>query len=254
MDIHTVFWVSPIRPILIFIPGFFTRPLTKGVTIDRTWDTQVLKVCETYDLNGMVVRWDSGNIFDLDLSIQSITNSQTLQSMLRSWRNAYDASNMHVRQMVEYISSIPQPIYLVGHSLGGKIALQIAEYSSLPNIDKLLALAPAISAKNVNYQSIAASVNNKPIVCHSNRDRVLSILFPCGQSQDILLDAVSNMRVNPKATLKYVAELLQNRSDDTALGLLGVPQEHLAIFRSIQTRFRHAEYSHNLEYLWRITQ
>lgn len=247
MDMRPVYTTTPDRPLLIMVPGFFTKPLTPGIIVDRSWDLGVISICKSHDLNGCVVNWNSGNILDLNFSVASLYNGRSLESALRSWRSACDNAEQCAVSLSQYIQTQKSNVYLLGHSLGGRIALRVAE--SLP-LTRLIALAPAIDIHNVDYTSIVRSVAERPAVCYSHRDRVLSTLFTCGQSPHKIADVVKNARLEPGRTLRNIAHILNSRASAPALGLVGVPKSHASAFTCVDTRLRHAEYVSNVSQLW----
>jgi pimeloyl-ACP methyl ester carboxylesterase len=248
MDIRHIHVADPSSPVLIMVPGFFTQPIAPGVVIDRSWDNSVASVCRTNHLNGQVLRWDSGNILDINLRASGLLGLKSLESALATWRKATESADLRSEEIAAYVRSIPQDVYLVGHSLGGKIALRVAEQTP---VEKLITLAAAVDVNGVNYQSISANVSTRPIVCYSRKDRVLSTLFACGQSSNNVISAIRGARVNPARALRDVAAVVQSRAVAPALGLVGVPETHKSIFESRETPLRHAEYADHFARLWR---
>lgn len=248
MDIRHIYATDPDRPVLVMIPGFLTQPLAPGVVIDRSWDNSVAALCRDYNLNGCVMRWDSGNVLSFDLKLRSISSLKSIESALFAWQRARARADAVCVEMANYLQSLDSPIYVVGHSLGGHIALRVAQ--TVP-AHKVLALAPAVDIHSVDYSRIAELTNEKPTVFYSARDRVLSTLFTCGQSPAKLINALQGARINPAQALRNVASIIESRATSPALGLVGVPPAHTHTFRSIKTQHRHAEYANHLGALWR---
>ena len=248
MDIRHIYVTDPDRPVLAMIPGFFTQPLAPGVVIDRSWDNSVEALCRDYNLNGCVIRWDSGNVLSLDLNLRGISGLKSIESALSTWQRARASADTMFIEISNYLQSLNSPIYIVGHSLGGRIALRVAQ--TIP-VHKVLALAPAVDIHSVDYPRVADLTAEKPTVFYSARDRVLSTLFTCGQSPAKIIDALRGARVNPSRALRNVASIVESRATSPALGLVGVPPAYNHMFRSIETSHRHAEYANHLGALWR---
>jgi len=247
MDIKYVHTAHPTRPLLIFVPGFFTQPLIPGLAIDRSWDKSVAEICRTYDLSGCVIRWESGNI--LNLSMRSKQGSRYVDSALSAWQRVCSNAAYHIQRVSELINTEQRDIYLAGHSLGGSICLKIAE--ALP-LKKLIVLAPAIEVDGVNYSAINRNVFSKPVVCFSRKDRVLSTLFTCGQASNNVAGALKSLRKNPAQSLKHIAAVFDSRSKSPALGLVGVPDTYSHMIKSGETQLRHMQYASRFKSLWDI--
>ena len=195
------------------------------------------------------MRWDSGNVLSLDLKLRGLSGLRSIESALSTWRRARASADAIQSDVIRYLQGIRSPIYLVGHSLGGRIALRVAQ--TMP-VHKVLTLAPAVDIHSVDYALVAEHAAEKPSVFYSPRDRVLSTLFTCGQSPAKVIGALKRARVNPAQALRDVASIVESRATSPALGLVGVPPAHCHIFRSIETSHRHAEYASNLRALWRM--
>ena len=90
------------------------------------------------------------------------------------------------------------PITLVGHSLGGRIVLKVAELiggagplqrsGEPPRLDEVIALAPAIARDELDFDAIRAGVRRRPEIFYSSDDAVLGKLFGVGEwsSKDAL--------------------------------------------------------------------
>ena len=251
MKIESIHSTRQDRPLLIMIPGFFTKPLVQGTPIHDSWSVGVSTICRHSDLNGCVLHWDSGNILDLDLSFSGIYNGGSLESVLTAWRAACERADTCVAQVSEFIKNSDKEVYLMGHSLGGKIALKVAETTP---IKCLISLAPAVDIHGIDYDSVSKSVETSPVICHSQRDRVLSTIFTCGQFSLSTLRGVLDVRTRPSQALRSLSEMFDTRALAPALGLVGAPPKHTPDFRNINTLLRHSDYSNNVVNIWRTSQ
>ena len=247
MDIRSIHTAGSSSPVLIMVPGFFTQPIVPGVVVDQSWDNSVAEVCRTQNINGQIIRWDSGNFLNLDLRVTGFSGIRSVESALKTWRQASANADARASEIATYIRSLSQPVFLVGHSLGGRIALKVAEQTP---VEKLMALAAAVDIRSVDYEHISGNVRSRPVVCFSRRDRVLSTLFTCGQSSRKVLSAIRGARVNPARALRDVASVIQSRATTPALGLVGVPSQYSYIFESRETQYRHVEYAGHFARLW----
>jgi len=240
IELTPVYSAGAHRPTFLFIPGYFTQPLIQGRPIDNSWDRQTSNFCRSYDLNGAIVRWPSGNILDL-LGSPSLT-----QAALGSWSSTSDTAEHAAQQLAQYIERLETPVIVAGHSLGGKIALLTAQNLESRQLRGLVALAPACDVASINYRQVAEHVAHKPAVCFSRRDKVLSTLFACGQTSHAVMSALKSSFKSPKHTLKHLSQIVDQRACSPALGLVGVPTEYRALYESIDTGYRHLEYCKNL--------
>lgn len=101
------------------------------------------------------------------------------------WEEAIIESDRAAKQLASTLSSSTdtQQVWLLGHSLGGRISLNVSQYllqqnSSLP---KVSAWAPAIAQSDLDWDLLTQSP--LPIECYySHHDLVLRWLFPLGQT------------------------------------------------------------------------
>lgn len=251
MQFHRIHQADILRPTLIFVPGFFTEPLNRNSPIDRSWDTQIKQICVSENVSGVLVRWPSGNIFSLDIRARDFLDTRALQTTLNAWGSAYTQSEIYTERIAQLIRSIQGGVILMGHSLGGKIVLKIAEQFPSPNLQKVIALAPALEVSKFDFREAARSVPTKPIICYSAKDRVLSLIFACGQSQNLLLTTLQNIRANPRVALHALSGVIEQRALHPAIGLVGVPKEFSHLYTTHDSRLRHYEYCRYTTDLWK---
>ncbi len=244
MQIQCVHYAGSQRPSLFFVPGFFTQPLISGSPIDQSWDTQVSKVAQNYNINGFVVRWPAGNIFDISLFQSSTHAKSAIQSAIKSWCGARNRSGIVAQALTEHLQNVEGPIHIAGHSLGGRIVLKVAESINKPHyLASVTALAPAISVQEIDLEKTAEAVHRPPLICHSSKDRVLSSIFPYGQNPHQVLTLCNQPFSGARSLLRQLSSLLESRYTNPAIGFVGVPPESQHLFNSKDTQLRHFKYT-----------
>ena len=252
MDIQCVHYSGAQSPSFLFVPGFFTEPLVPGSPLDLSWDRQVVSISKTYRLNGYIVRWPAGNIKDISMFRHWNKISSTLESTLVSWCAARDRTNAVVNSLLGHIQTLESPVHLAGHSLGGRIVLKVAEAIHVSKkIQSIAALAPAVSAPEVDLGRVSQAVEGTPFVCYSSKDKVLSTLFPCGQQSFRIMDLCRSSLNSPKYILQQVSQVLESLHTNPAIGFVGVPNEYRHLFRSKNTQLSHLKYASNLKSILR---
>lgn len=252
MDIHCVHYSGEQSPSFLFVPGFFTQPLVPGSPFDTSWERQILKVARTHNVNGYIVRWPAGNIRDISLVRGFGAARSAIESAVSSWCGARGRTYSVIDALSEHIVHSDRPVHIAGHSLGGRIALKVSEnLSSFGKIRSITALAPAISASDIDLNKVAAAAAKTPLICYSSRDRVLSTLFPCGEQSSDVLSLCRSGICDPANMLRQLSSLLEGRSANPALGLVGVPPEYKHMFSAVDTRLSHTTYARNLPNIMR---
>lgn len=247
MEVQCVHYSGTQSPSLLFVPGFFTEPLVPGSPLDLSWDRQVQNTAQQYGINGYIVRWPAGNIRDISLFRGAGAAQAAIESSIKAWCTAKNRTNDVIEFLEGHLNRSVNSIHLAGHSLGARIALKVAEnLGAGSNIISLTALAPAISAKDLDFEKVASAAQKSPLVCYSSRDRVLSTLFPCGEQSLDVLNLCRSSIYEPAKILQRVSRVLEKRSENPALGLVGVPSTYSHLFDSKDTRLSHMKYASNL--------
>ena len=229
---------KPIRPALIFIPGFLSEQDPQLPF--EPWTTQMLSIAQEYDLAAYGLFWSAKRLRNILLSSR-ITNSLMLyfsdpqgmrdgtfllsfrfgSAMKGLWREAVrDADEVAVASE-QWLGPLDRQVILVGHSLGARIALNVAVSGISSRILRVVAMAPAMTINNHHqYKFIADGQKYKGLVLHSKKDRVLRYLFRGGE-------ATTNL----------------------PLGVNGVPEEHRQYLHSVDVSrhmgrsVRHSSYA-----------
>lgn len=232
-------------PLLIFIPGFMTEPLADYKDPFPSWSEGIRKFCKLQGFSACILQWPAGNI--AEFSSIGRRKFDITKSVGSTWNRAVRNADMQARTLRSEIQSLQREIILVGHSLGGRIALRSAEGLRGRKLRSLVALAPAYDISIVKFTEISNRVEKKPIVCYSHQDMTLSVLFTCGQNNKALIDCIRNIRATPANSLRVLAGILDQRASNPALGLVGVPREFESSYISKNTQLRHYEYSAHIE-------
>ncbi len=201
----------PQRPALILIPGFLTE--TKAGQPFEGWSEQIKRVALKEDMAAYGLHWPSHSIRKAlqsqlleQLKLELVGKGLPILALLRlpffnlfylattlGWKiNAMKVARADWKQALEYadhlgknphlwLSSINRPRILIGHSLGGRIALKAAMSTRKNELLRVCACAPAIFSKECSFELIKQNVKHKSAVLYSNSDAVLKYVFPIAE-------------------------------------------------------------------------
>jgi pimeloyl-ACP methyl ester carboxylesterase len=216
MSMNLDVWNSHTRPkgTVVFVPGFMTESSDVA-----SWRTPIVRYAEARGMCAQAVRWQSRQLLDLYplfhainrmttadklkvlamlgtgafvlgpaavLSLAPISAVLGLQPMylmnaIMVWRGAVSEAD-RVGKNPTWLLGLSRPLVVIGHSLGGRIALRIAERNITP-VDRIVAMAPAVRASSIDCTAMSSfSARGKLSVVHSEDDHVLSILFRLGEA------------------------------------------------------------------------
>jgi len=109
--------------------------------------------------------------------------------LYQTWREAMDQADGSVESLYELVAeraseSPDQPIYIVGHSLGARIALRLAERLKERPVDvpvRVSAWAPAIDQDELVWATLR-ELPEPPEVFYTHNDLVLRYLYKIGRA------------------------------------------------------------------------
>ena len=178
----------------------------------------------------------------LDLSQLRTFDQRVITALFKAkgvWDEAVRQSDAALSDLLDRISALPhdEPVWILGHSLGGRIALHVAQRLALTSTSTggashmfadphglsvssterraptyISAWAPAISRGELSWDSLSA-IPHPPEVLFSRADYVLKLLFPLGQA--------SIRRPQLLEVLKLLGPLFDEQR--RAVGLIGPP-------------------------------
>ena len=201
------------RPALVFVPGFLTQQSpTKDLEV---WTPKIKAIAKHYDFDAWGLYWPSENLESL-LDSGNMSNflsaTMTLQTLpmglallptfalspaiglslgigsglvdaaLKTWKRAVRRAD-DIAMNPSWLNGIDRPIILIGHSLGGRIAIQSTahSHSSNANILSTFALAPAVLESECNMKQFHRNQEFKGTICHSINDLILEYAFRFGE-------------------------------------------------------------------------
>ena len=204
------------RPALVFIPGFLTEcSATDELDI---WTSRIRNIAQYYDLESWGLYWPSGNIDTLlgskdwslfmsaSVRLSALPLGFTIlpqillypaiatalgvgvmvaQRLLETWRKAVSRAD-EISMNPQWIQEFDRPIILVGHSLGGRIAIKTTSNSYNTKLLSTFALAPAVLESECDFQSFYHNQEFKGTVGHSINDLVLEYAFRIGEQTEEL--------------------------------------------------------------------
>ena len=228
----------------------------------RAWQQELERVVDTERHELSCFHWASESLVGLfascaellyrergSLSLRALGVGHKLaQKLQRTWREATlsaDAAGaaLYERVRAQAERSPDQAIYIIGHSLGARIALRFAELLSAQPLQApvyISAWAPAIDQEELNWDAISR-LPQAPELFHSPHDLVLKYLYKLGkvsltgiQALDIaaltLAMAQKNSAVGLNGAGSTYPQELQISLEDTAIGHLTYLSEMPTLF------------------------
>lgn len=251
---------DPSKPDVFLIPGFLTElrdvrygPESVDAASDATpWARRFAPLLRYIPANFFLVNWPSKTVFPKLRALEERLGPYALWGVVAAafyplvvpkfilkflvkaarqpWFEAVQNAEQIAGELSDLLAQREQPYLLVGHSLGGRIAMRCCERAGSRNdqhLPRAIALAPAISENEINWQAFLNYRPDNLEVLFSRNDRVLKMLFPIGQG-----------------------------STKSAIGLVGVPKEHEDKIRSVDATSRrhrksrgHTDYEEDLLFL-----
>lgn len=212
----------------------------------------------------------------LDLSRVMSFDARVAEALLRAkgvWDEAVRQSEASVERLIDRLQAFKRAepsdeIYLIGHSLGGRIALRVAERLASASTHTLLdpsaklsadlsapslhlsthghspiyvsAWAPAISRRELEWESLE-TYEAPPEIYFSQADSILKLLFPLGQAPI--------KRAHYLELVKLLGPLFDERQ--RAVGLIGPGSSAFPTLDLSEEQMRHAGYLLKVESLMR---
>jgi hypothetical protein len=148
--------------------------------------------------------------------------TQLAREIQQTWRRAEREADASAERLYQEVATQLQaqpsrPVYVIGHSLGGRITLRLAELIAQRPLEgevHLSAWAPAIKSRALNWEELCA-LPSPPEVLFSEHDAVLKYFFKLGEI---------SLTGTPLDLLTLGKQLVK---DSDALGLTGdVPAPH----------------------------
>jgi len=199
------------RSAVFLVPGFLNECHTKPYGPEKIdleamrgeleWVRHFTAPLAQSDVNLFLVNWPSsstrkllsslvfGHILSLLATLADplfgtpILFFQTTQRIISTWTRAVVDAESTASSVATFASGFSQPSIIIGHSLGGRIALRVCEElgGGMSRPLKAVALAPAISAEEVGWGRLAGYTQDDIEVFFSRADATLKILYRLGQ-------------------------------------------------------------------------
>ncbi len=199
------------RPAIVFIPGFLSENSIESK--QNIWRQQIQQLAKENDFASYGLYWPSQTLFqDLDSAswtsaISNIDNMPDVgagmtvarlamgfgmggvfatiagaagYSAVNTWNAAIDEATT-LAGNINWMYELDRPIFLIGHSLGGRIAIQMTEYTTYPNLRSVFALAPAVLEYQTNLDAFYRSQTSPGAIVYSQNDLTLQVLFRLGE-------------------------------------------------------------------------
>lgn len=199
------------NPLLIFIAGYLNETTANSET--EGWAKPCIEYAKEQGYSVGLVYWKSQSLFDLIPQSLSIFDIAT--TGVKSFTRAKEKADSEAQVLANYLTQIQRPIILVGHSLGARIAIKVAECITF-KLKALVLLAAAIEENSCNLDKVYKNVIEKPIVCYSKNDMVLSYLYSFAKNPKLV------SKTKSVKLLGLVNQVLENSIAAPPIGLVGV--------------------------------
>lgn len=105
-----------------------------------------------------------------------------IHTLRKMWKLAVSNADEHATHLACHLMITKRKSFVIGHSLGGRMALKVAARLADFGSDQtgIIALAPAVTSNEINKESLKKSII-KPEVYYSRSDWVLKFLYKVGQ-------------------------------------------------------------------------
>jgi len=252
------------RPAIVFVPGFLSEYSIESK--QNVWRQQIQQLAKKNDFASYGLYWPSQTLFqNLEAdswtsTVSSIDNMAgigggmiagqlamglgfgvftgvaifAVHRALKTWNSAIDEATT-IAGNIDWMYELDRPIFLIGHSLGGRIAIQMTEYTTCPNLRSVFALAPAVEEYKTNLDAFYRSQTSPGAIVYSQNDLTLQVLFRLGEKTQTLplgfnpiknnsrypipninLSTFNNQPINHNTYSSICVELFNS-------GLLGIP-------------------------------
>lgn len=205
----------------------------------RGWQIEVRKMIDMDQCQLNCFDWASQNLIELiaqstqliyqqrnRLSFNLIDVAHSLGfNIYQTWKKAILQADQSVERLYQQISTYAEedphsPIYVIGHSLGGRIALRLAMMLAQQPIEvnvKISSWAPAIDQSDLDWQGLSM-LDSPPEIFYTENDLILKYLYKLGQTK------LSGIKTLDGLTL--MAALAQQ---SRAVGLIGADPSYETI-------------------------
>jgi len=206
------------RPLLVFVPGFLTE---ESVRNNQAWVEQLVLFAIERDYAVGGVLWASNTLKGL-LDIDTLSLASMSSNFVNQWSESARKSESVVGELLKMSSYFKgRKTHLIGHSLGARIALRVAEQAPQHTFHSVVAMAAACDPAFCDFEMIEKKTKRKPLILFSNADKVLEFLFPTAQNQKNFSEIVQKAQSPTTLLLTIGAHYLANRNTSSALGYLG---------------------------------
>lgn len=206
------------KPIVIIIPGFLNE--TDIETPLQGWDDPVIRFCSENMFSAAGLYWDSKSFTRNAVNTLSLHKLQN--GILDTWRAARKEADRISKKLDSILNGIDRPVILVGHSLGGRIALKYASRKGIKNLQSVYALAPAVSQAEIDLEVIEQNVEKSVIIGYSKRDLVLQCLYPIGRNKSTFSQLTKSLKRRDVKALRYLSQIVSNHVENPPIGCVGI--------------------------------
>ena len=200
---------SKSRPAVVFIPGFLTEKTPINEDPLSVWRKEIIAYAKKKDMAAFAVYWPStpatalimnykwlrltGAIDTLKLAGIAMAGPMLLNPIplglsmtvvmaaRRMWKRAVQNADEVAENPFKWLGNLDREIVLIGHSLGGRIALKACANVPGQKIKKVYAMAPAVLKSECQPKKITQNTKSKGTVYYSEHDWILQYAFRIGE-------------------------------------------------------------------------
>jgi hypothetical protein len=241
---HLKIWCDgePNAPIVVVIPGFMNETDIENPL--KGWTAPTVQFARTHMFSAGGIYWDSKSFTKNEIDSLSLHNLQN--GVLNTWRAARKEADRVAKSLDTVLNNVDRPVILVGHSLGARIALLYASQKNIKPIQSIYALAPAVSASEIDASQIENNVEKSVLVGYSRQDLVLQCLYPIGRNKGLFSQTIKSVKRRDIKALSLISRIVSNHVENPPIGCVGLDTSKLEKTKTYEFSVHHTHYCQNL--------
>lgn len=241
---HLKIWCDgePNAPIVIVIPGFMNETDISNPL--KGWTAPTVQFARAHMFSAAGLYWDSKSFTKNEIDSLSLHNLQN--GVLNTWRSARKEADRVAKRLGDILENVGRPVILIGHSLGARIALLYASQKNIKPLQSIYALAPAVSASEIDMPQVENNVDKHVLIGYSRQDLVLQCLYPIGRNKSLFSQTVKSLKRRDIKALSLLSRIVSNHVENPPIGCVGLDTSELEKTNTYEFNTHHTQYCQNL--------